>query len=128
MSRVERLTWPPGPRPWSASATRTVVGLRDPDRGRPQQHVFLKSSRLLFLTFVFFGRTLEEKIKLKFKFFILFINLTYTNISDPGELIRVVVCHFDLQRQETFSNVFCFFDFWLNKLSSLLFLYLLCYS
>lgn len=115
----------------AASRTQTVVGLRDPDCGRPQQHVFLKSSRLLFLTFVFFGRTLEEKIKQKFfKFFILFINLTYANVSDPGELIRVVVCHFDLQRQETrtFSNVFCFFDCWLNKLSSLLFLYLLCYS
>lgn len=92
----------------AASRTRTAVGLRDPDRGRPQQHVFLKSSRLLFLTFVFFGRTLEEKIKLKFKFFILFINLTYAKFliqESWSESLFVTLIYSDRKQEhsQTFS-------------------------
>ena len=89
---------------------------------RPQQHVCEKQPCLL-LKCVFFGRTLEKKIKQMLKLFIVFINLTHANVSDPSHR------HFDLQRQETrtFPDGFCFFDCWLNKLSNL-FLYLLCYS
>lgn len=48
-----------------ASRTRTVVGLRDPDCGQPQQHVFLKSSRLLFLTFCLLWENFRGEDKTK---------------------------------------------------------------
>ena len=115
-TRMHRFSWGSWRTRWSRDSTASTRHVES--RNTPAA-----SAARLLLKCVFFGRTLEKKIKQMLKLFIVFINLTHANVSDPSHR------HFDLQRQETrtFPDGFCFFDCWLNKLSNL-FLYLLCYS